>query len=74
MSLEHNIPTVANLVKSPLDKFITLDANYCVHEGTTNEFIVNWVHPLFLKAYAESSKEYNPNWNQEINSPFSCGH
>ena len=73
MSLEHNIRTVANLMKSPLDKFITLDANYCVHEGTTNDFIVKWVNPLSLKAHSEASKEDNPNWNQAMNFPFAYG-
>ena len=57
MSLEHKTRTVANLIKSPLDKFITLDAKYCVHEGTTNEFIVKWVHPFLLEARSEASKE-----------------
>ena len=61
MSLEHKIPTVASLMKSPLDKYITLAKNYCVYEGTKNAFIVNWVHPLFLKARAEASKEDKTN-------------
>ena len=74
MGLEQKIPTVANLMESLLDKFITFVAHACVYEGTTNEFIVNWVHMLFLKAYAEYSKEYNPNWNPEMNSLFSYGH
>ena len=60
MSLEPKIPTLANLMESPLDKFITLAANYCVHEDTTNEFIINWIHPLFLKAY--------------MNGPFAYGY
>jgi hypothetical protein len=28
------------------------------------------VHPLFLKAKAEASKEDNPNWKQAMNQPF----
>ena len=44
MSSEHKIPTVAELMKSLLDKFINLDANDCVYEGTTKELILNWVH------------------------------
>ena len=53
-----------------LDIFITLDANDCGCECTTNQLIVNWVHTLFLKDHAEASKEDNPNWNQAINGPF----
>jgi hypothetical protein len=34
------------------------------------ELIANWVHPLFLKAKSESSKEDNPNWRQAMNGPF----
>ena len=59
-------------MKSPLDKFITLAKNDCVYEGTTNDFIINWVHPLFLKAHAEASKEDKTNWNQTMNLPFAC--
>ena len=70
MSLEHKIRTVANLMKSPLDKFITLAVNYWCCEVTTNEFIVKWVHPLLLEDQAEDSKEDKPNWDQEINGPF----
>ena len=28
------------------------------------------IHPLFLEAHAEASKEDNPNCNQAINGPF----
>ena len=49
---------------------ITLAANDCGYEGTTNELIVNWVHPLFLMDHAEANKEDNPNWNQAMNGPF----
>ena len=70
MSLEHKIRTVDNLMKSPLDKFISLDVNYWCCEVTTNEFIVKWVNPLLLKDHSEASKEDKPNWNQAINGPF----
>jgi hypothetical protein len=32
--------------------------------------IANWVHPLFLKAKSEASKEDNPSWKQAMNGPF----
>ena len=54
----------------PLARFITLAANDCGYEGTTNELIVKWVHPLFLMDHAEANKEDNPNWNQAMNGPF----
>ena len=57
-------------MESPLDIFITLAVNDCGYEGTTKELVVNWVHPIFLKAHIESSKEDNPNWNQAMNGPF----
>ena len=53
-----------------LARFITLAVNGCGCEGTTKELDVNWVHPLFLKAHAEASKQDNPNWNQAINGLF----
>ena len=61
MSLENKIPTVANLMEITLARFITLAANGCGYQGTTKEFIVNWVHSLFLKAHFEASKEDNTN-------------
>ncbi len=32
--------------------------------------IVNYVHPLFLKAKAEASKEENPNWHDATTGDF----
>jgi hypothetical protein len=45
-------------------------ANSCGYSGTTQELIVDWVHPLFLKAKAEASKADNPNWWEAMKSPF----
>ena len=63
-------PTVAELMDSPLSKFITLAANDCGYSGTTEELIVNYVHPLFLSAKSAASKEDNPNWRQAMQGPF----
>ena len=71
MSLDHKLPTVAELMESTLARFITLAENYCGYQGTTKELTVNWVHSLLPKAYVEASKEDNPNWKQAMNSPFS---
>ncbi len=35
---------------SPLARYITLAANDCGYSGTAEELIVDYVHPLFLKA------------------------
>jgi len=56
---------------SPLSRFITLAANDCGYRGSTLELVTTWVHPLFLKAKAEASKEDNPNWSQAMNGHFS---
>ena len=59
ISLDHNIPTVADFMEIPVDIFLTLATNYCNHEGTTKYLIVNWIHPLFLKAHVEANKKDN---------------
>ncbi len=43
--------------------------NSCGYSATTQELIVDWVHPLFLKAN-EASKTDNPNWWEAMKSPF----
>ena len=65
-----DVPTVDELLASPLAKFIHLAANDCGYNGTVRELICDWVHPLFLKAQAEASKEDNPNWRQAMTGPF----
>ena len=64
MSLVDQCSTVAELIASPLAKYITLAANDCEYSGTAEELIVNYVHPLFLKARSEGSREDNPNWQE----------
>ena len=41
------IPSVKELLKSPLAIFITFSANDCGYSG---HLIVNWINPLFLEA------------------------
>ena len=55
IEMRQNVPTVEELLNSPLSCFISFAANSCGYSGTTLELIVNWVHPLFLKAKAEAS-------------------
>jgi hypothetical protein len=55
MSLVDQCPTVAELMASPLARYITLAANDCGYSGTAEELIVDYVHPLFLKAKLSAS-------------------
>ncbi len=64
MTMTDGIPSVADLMDSPLAKYITLAANECGYGGTAEELIVSYVHPLFLKAQSGASKEDNPSWKQ----------
>ena len=65
-----DIPTVAELLESPLAKYITLAANDCGYSGTAKELIVSYVHPLFLKAHSAASREDNPSWKQATQGKF----
>ena len=55
MSLVDQCPTVAELMTSPLARYITLAANDCGYSGTAEELIIYYVHPLFLKAKSSAS-------------------
>ncbi len=52
LPLDKTIPTIADLLASPLAQYITLAANECGYGGTAQELIVSYVHPLFLKAHS----------------------
>ncbi len=62
LTLDKTIPSVADLMDSPLAKYITLAANDCGYNGTTKELSVTYIHPLFLKADSAASKVDNPSW------------
>eukprot|EP00956_Cyclotella_meneghiniana_P041353 scaffold223888_cov20-Cyclotella_meneghiniana.AAC.1 len=64
LSAEVEVPTVEALMACPLSKFIHFAANDCGYKGSRYDLICNWVHPLFLKAKSEASKEDNPSWKQ----------
>ena len=70
MHLADIIPTITELLDRPISNFIPLAANYCGYEGTTQDLIVNYLHPLFLKSKASASQEENPNWRQAMNGQF----
>ena len=65
IEMRQNVPTVEELLNSPLSCFISFAANSCGYSSTTQELIVNWIHPLFLKAKAEVSKADNPNGGKQ---------
>eukprot|EP00956_Cyclotella_meneghiniana_P025716 scaffold54248_cov36-Cyclotella_meneghiniana.AAC.1 len=70
LSAEVEVPTVEALMACPLSKFIHFAANDCGYKGSRYDLICNWVHPLFLKAKSEASKEDNPSWKQAMSGPF----
>ena len=47
MHLYDSITTIKELLDSQISKFITLAANYCGYSGTSEDLIVNHVHPFF---------------------------
>ncbi len=57
MLIEDSIPSIFDLIKSPLSKYITLAAIDCGYDGTAEELIVHYGHPLFLRAHSATSKE-----------------
>ena len=70
LTLDKTIPTVADLLASPLAKYITLAANDCGYSGKAEELIVTYVHPLFLKAHSAASKADNPSWREATRGKF----
>ena len=56
VTVEEQCPIVADLLESPIFKYITLAKNNCECSGTEEELIVNYIHPLFLKSEAALSK------------------
>ncbi len=70
LSMTDGIPTVADLMDSPLAQYITLAANDCGYSGTAEELIVSYVHPLFLKAHSAASKLDNPSWKEATRGKF----
>jgi hypothetical protein len=70
LTLDKTILTVADLLASPLEKYITLAGNDCVYSGTAKELIVSYIHPLFLKAHSAASKADNPSWREATGGKF----
>ena len=64
MLIEDSLPFISDLINSPLSKYITLAANDCEYDGTAEELIVQYVHPLFLRAHSAASKDDNSGWRE----------
>ena len=70
LALDKTISTVADLLASPMAKYITLAANDCGYSGTAEELIASYVHPLFFKAYSAASKADNSSWHEATRRQF----
>jgi hypothetical protein len=70
MSIEDSLPSISDLINSPLSKYITLAANDCGYDGTAEDLLVSYVHPLFLRAHSAASKLDNPGWQKTTRGKF----
>jgi hypothetical protein len=70
MLIEDSLPSISDLINSPLSKYNILAANDCGYDGTADELIVQYVHPLFLRAHSAASKEDNPGWQEAMWGKF----
>ena len=70
MTVGEQCPTVSDLMDIPWYKYITLAANNFGYGGMAEELILNYVHPLFLKAKSAASREENPNWCEATTGVF----
>ena len=64
-------PYIDDLVDSPLGRIISLAANDCGYTELVYYSMVEWVHPIFLKAKSAARKEDNPNRWEDMSGPFS---
>ena len=62
--------SVKYLKECPLTNFIHLAANECGFAGSREDLITGWIHPLFLKARAEASKDNNPTQGKAMKGDF----
>ncbi len=69
--LEDSPESLEELFGGPLAQFIKFSAaDSGLDPSQTQDLLVKFVHPLFLKAKAEASKADNPNWKQTMSGPF----
>jgi hypothetical protein len=70
MSIEDSLPSISDLINSPLSMYISLAANDCRYDGTAEELIVSYVYPFFLQAHLAASKLDNPGWQEATQGKF----
>jgi hypothetical protein len=70
MSIEDSPPSISDLISSPLSKYVTLAVHDCGYDGTAEELIVSFVHPLFLQAHSAARKFDNPSWQEATQGKF----
>ena len=68
--ISDNLPSIDDIMKFPLSKFIHFAANNCGYPGTQRNLVVNWNHQFFLKAKSAASKEDNRSWKDAMNGDF----
>ena len=57
VAVEEQCPTIAEILASPIDKYITLVVNNCGYSGTSEDLIVNYVHPFFNVMLQQAKKK-----------------
>jgi hypothetical protein len=70
MSIEDSLPSISDLINSPLSKYITLAADDCGYDRTAEELIVRYVHLLLFQAHSAASKLDNPGWQEATQGKF----
>jgi hypothetical protein len=69
--MDDDVGSVEEYFGGPLAQFIKLAAaDSGMDPSQSKDLLVKLVHPLFLKAKAEASKQDNPNWKQAMSGQF----
>ena len=50
VTVEEQLPAVADILSITIDRYITLAATNCGYSGIAEELVVNYDRPLFLEA------------------------
>ena len=63
-------PTVAEILASPIAKYITLAKNNCGYSETAEQIIVNYIHKVLLKYKDAEIQKDKPNFREAATVPF----
>ena len=61
----HNLPSIEDVLNRLLSKFLNFVSNDSGYYGTNHDFMVNLVHPMFLKVKGEEIKDEKRNWRRQ---------